>query len=65
MTLRQSEALAGFKTAIDLENGKSQLATYAVILGHFAARLARDEVEAKAFLEGAAGKLDALVLNQA
>ena len=53
MILRFGEAVAGFKTVVDLEGGQGEHSTYAVILGHFAARLVRDQPEATAFLDGA------------
>ena len=37
-----------------------RLSTYAIILGHLAARRAGDPAEAKAFLEGTPGKLDSM-----
>ncbi len=58
MTLRRGGAVAGFHTVLELEGGKGELSTFADILGHLAARLAGDEVQAKAFLERAPGKLD-------
>ena len=60
MILRQSEAVAGFQNVVDLEGGKGDLSAYAVILGHFAARLTGDTARGKAILAGAAGKLDTL-----
>jgi tetratricopeptide (TPR) repeat protein len=56
--LHRAEAASGFKAVFDLQGGKGALATYAVILGHVAARLAGDPAQAKAFLEGTPGKLD-------
>jgi len=60
MILGRGDAAAGFKNVLDFRGANGNEATYAVILGHLAARLAGDEAEAKAFLDVAPGKLNAL-----
>ncbi len=57
MIQRQDGAVAGFKTVLDLQGGKGDLSTYAVILSDFAARLARNHAAATAILENAPAKL--------
>jgi tetratricopeptide (TPR) repeat protein len=58
MLAQRPGAADRFKSVIDLQAWKEELATYAVILGHFAARQATDEAGAKKFLKDATGKLD-------
>ena len=53
MILRRDDAVGGFKTAMDLEQGKDHYATYAVILGNLAARQLKNEADAKWFLDQA------------
>ncbi len=56
MILRRGGAVAGFKTVLELDGGDADSSVYALILGHFAARLARDDKEAKTFIERAPRK---------
>ncbi len=58
MTTRRDGAVAGMRTVVELERGKGQLATYAVILGHLAARIAGDAGVAAEFLGPWARDLD-------
>ena len=46
------------RTVLDMEGGKGDYSTYAVILGHLAARIAKDEDGVKAFLGPRAETLD-------
>ena len=57
MVVRQPKAASGFQTVIDLKGWKSNRASYAVILGYFAARQDGDEPAAKGFLTNSTGKL--------
>jgi lipoprotein NlpI len=47
----------GFQAVIDLQGWKGDHAPFALVLGHFALRLAGDEPAAKRFLSASAGKL--------
>ena len=58
MLLRQPQAESGFHTVIDLQSGKGDYATRAVVLGHLAARQTGNESGAKKFLADSAGKLN-------
>jgi tetratricopeptide (TPR) repeat protein len=58
MILRRAEAGDGFKTVLELEQGKGGHSTYAVILGHLAAKQTGNEADARWFLDQAA-QLDA------
>src|SRR5262249_38654724 len=66
MLTRSGDAVTGFKTALELPSAddygmsgsRAELPAYAPIFGYFAARLAGNEVEAKAFLGRAPGKMD-------
>jgi tetratricopeptide (TPR) repeat protein len=58
MILHRGEAAGGFKTILGLDEVQPPYPTYALILGHFAARLTHDDAEAKALLARAPGKLD-------
>ena len=60
MLRRRGDAVRGFRDVIDVEGWRADQAVYAVILGHLAARQTGDEPAAKAFLDDAAGKLDAV-----
>ena len=51
MILHRGEAVAGFQAVLTLEGGKGQFSAYAVIFGHFAARLAGDEAVANELLD--------------
>jgi tetratricopeptide (TPR) repeat protein len=55
--LHRAQAVAGFKSVVDIQGGKGDLSTYAVILAHLAARLAGDEAQAKTILAEAPAKL--------
>ena len=59
LTTRRDGAVAGMRKVLELETGKGDRSTYAVILGHLAARIARDEDASKQFLGPLAEKLDA------
>ena len=57
--LMRSEVVAdGFQGVLRLEGWKGDLAPYAVIVGHLAARQRQDEEAAKRFLSDSVGKLD-------
>ncbi|HZV03920.1 MAG TPA: tetratricopeptide repeat protein [Gemmataceae bacterium] len=58
MLMRRPEAAGGFQAVLDLQGWKGDMALYAVILGHFAARQAGDKARAERFLKDSAGKLD-------
>jgi tetratricopeptide (TPR) repeat protein len=55
---RRPKAMDGFQAVLELQGWKGNIPPYAVVLGHFAARVAGDEAEAERFLKDAAGKLD-------
>jgi tetratricopeptide (TPR) repeat protein len=59
MILERAEAIDGFKAILDTEDGQGTVSPYAVILGHLAAKRAKDEAEARAFLGARAAKLEA------
>ena len=59
MLTRRGDVVQGFRQVIDVDGWKGGWAVYAVILGHMAARQSGDEPATKAFLNDAAGKLDA------
>ena len=54
---RRPKATDGFRTVLDQQGWKGDLSTYAVIVGHLAARQAGDDAAAKKFLTDSAGKL--------
>jgi lipoprotein NlpI len=56
--LTRKPAVEGFRQVLELQGWKGELAVYAVILGHLAARLEKDEQAAAKFLKDSAGKLD-------
>ena len=58
LLMRRPQVAGGFQAVLDLEGWKGSNAPTAVILGHLAARHARDEASAKRFLNDSAGKLD-------
>ena len=57
-TTRQSGATDGMKRVLEIEDGKGDWSTYAVILGSLAARIGGDQGQAKEFLSSLAAKLD-------
>jgi tetratricopeptide (TPR) repeat protein len=57
MLTRRPQAVRGFQALIDLQGWKGELAPYAVVMGHFAARQGREETAAKRLLADSAGKL--------
>ncbi len=56
---RRDGATDGLKRVLELEDGKGEISIRAVILGHLAARIGKDEGLAKEFLGPLAAKLDA------
>jgi lipoprotein NlpI len=56
--LTRKPAVEGFRQVLEVQGWKGDLAVYAVILGHCAARLEKDEQAAAKFLKDSAGKLD-------
>ncbi len=58
MLQRRPEAAGGFQAVIDVEQGRGKWTPYAMILGHFAARMAGDEARARAYLTDPAAKPD-------
>jgi tetratricopeptide (TPR) repeat protein len=58
MVLQRPDASKGFQGVLELQEYKGELALYAVVLGHLAARQAGDETAAKRFLKDSEGKLD-------
>ena len=58
ISTRRDGATAGMRTVVELEKGKGKFATYAVILGHLAARIAQDGATAKELLGPLAETLD-------
>jgi len=58
MLMRRQEVSDGFQGVLDRGGWKGDLAPYAVILGHLAARQRQEEKVAKRFLSDSLGKLD-------
>jgi tetratricopeptide (TPR) repeat protein len=58
LMLTRKPAVEGFRRVLEVQGWKGDRAVYAVILGHFAARLEKDEQAAAKFLKDSAGKLD-------
>ena len=51
LTLHRHEAVASFRTMLELDGGKGRFSPYAIIFGHFAARRAGTQAMADQFLE--------------
>jgi tetratricopeptide (TPR) repeat protein len=58
MIVRSREAPGDFQAILELEGGKGPLSAYAVIFGHFAARLSGDDAKAGELLDAAPEMLD-------
>jgi tetratricopeptide (TPR) repeat protein len=58
LMLTRKPAVEGFRQVLEVQGWQGDRAVYAVILGHLAARLEKDEQAAAKFLKDSAGKLD-------